>query len=109
MAAQLKCRIHGGRDPVDFVKTVEIGGNKGGHLSVLSKELVNFQEVINHTLSELVDKEKAMGVASGRGHQGKQGLYTIPYVTTCTVLQILRALTVISIILTTRGKEHKTM
>ncbi len=75
MAAQLQCRIYGGRDPVDINKTVEIGTKEGSHLSVLSQELVNFQDVINCALSELVDKEKAMGVSSGRGHMAQGNIH----------------------------------
>ncbi len=67
MAALLKCKISSGQNAVDIIKAVDIREGKMSYLSVLSNELASLQESVNHTLSELVDKEKAVGVAQRRG------------------------------------------
>ena len=60
---QLNCRITGGRDDVCIHHLLELE-LEGSLLSFLSEKLAVLRDCVNESLSELVDKEKAM-VANG--------------------------------------------
>ena len=62
--AQLTCKITGGRDDVCIDHRLELKLD-GDFLSFLSEKLAVLKDCVNESLSELVDKEKAV-LANGR-------------------------------------------
>ena len=70
--SSITCTIHGGRDCVQVHRSLEVKADHTGYLSALSTQLSSLQSDVNKTLSDLVDKEKAVvGGANGLGTRGK--------------------------------------
>lgn len=65
---QVCCTISGGQDEVAIQHAVEIQCQDKNYLSSLSQQLASLRDTVNVSLSELVDKEKAL---AGNGHRKK--------------------------------------